>query len=230
MFDVGGRKIWTFGSRGDRPEQIYPAGIAVDDTDNIYVSIEHKLQKFTSSGELIKCIGRKGSKEAEFYDPCGVTIHSNQVYVCDGDNHRIQVFDLDLNYIRSIDSRCRGRGEFSFPFDVAFDTAGKMYVVEWGNDRVQVMDSSGQFIRMFGQEGEGKLRRPTALHIADKYVYVSDWSNDRIAVYETSGQYVTSFGRRGEGEGEFFGPYCITSCVSGCIYVCDRYNNRVQVF
>ena len=231
VFDVGGRKIRTFGSYDDRPEQmISPTGIAVDDTDNIYVSSEHKLQKFTSSGELIKCIGGRGRKEAEFDDPCGVTIHSNQVYVCDRDNHRIQVFDLDLNYIGSIGSRGRGRGEFTHPCDVAFDTAGNMYVVEWGNDRVQVMDSSGQFIRMFGQEGEGTLSVPTALHIADKYVYVSHFGNHCITVYETAGQYVTSFGRRGVGEAEFRSPYCITSCVSGCIYVCDKINHRVQVF
>ena len=231
VFDDRGQKIRTFGCRGDRPEQmICPAGVAVDDTDNIYVSSKHKLQKFTSIGELIKCIGRRGSKEAEFDDPRGVTIHSNQVYVCDKDNHRIQVFDLDLNYIRSIGSPGRGRGELDCPYDVAFDTAGNMYVVEWGNDRVQVMDSSGQFIRLFGQEGEGKLSCPTALHIADKYVYASDMDNHCIAVYETCGQYVTSFGRYGEGEGEFRYPCCITSCVSGCIYVCDQYNNRVQVF
>ena len=84
VFDIGRRRIRTFVSRGDRPEQMKsPAGIAVDDTDNIYVSSDHKLQKFTSSGELIKCIGRRGSKEGEFDDPRGVTIHSNQVYVCD---------------------------------------------------------------------------------------------------------------------------------------------------
>ena len=231
LFDVGGRKIRTFGSRGGRQEQmIAPTGITVDDTDNIYVSSCHQLQKFISSGELIKCIGRKGSKKAEFDDPCGVTIHSNQVYVCDRDNHRIQVFDLDLNFIGSIGSHGRGRREFDSPLDIAFDTAGNMYVVEYSNKRVQVMDSSGQFIRMFGQEGEGKLSGSTALHIADKYVYVSDWSNDRITVYETFGQYVTSFGRRGEGEGEFSFRYCITSCVNGCIYVCDYRNNRVQVF
>ena len=231
VFDVGGRRVRTFGSRGDRPEQMrYPQGIAVDDTDNIYVSSWHKLQKFTSSGELIKCIGRRGSKEGEFNDPRGVTIHSNQVYVCDTDNHRIQVFDLDLNFIRSIGSRGSGRGEFVSPFDVAFDTTGNMYVIEFNNNRVQVMDSSGQFIRMFGQEREGKLRHPAALHIVDKYVYVSDYSNNRIAVYETSGQYVTSFGRYGEGEGEFRCPFCITSCVSGYIYVCDCVNDGVQVF
>ena len=231
MFDVRGRRIRSFGSSGNRLEQmIHPSGIAVDDTDNIYVTSEHKLQKFTSSGELIKCIGRRGSKEAEFRLPLGVTIHSNQIYVCDKDNHRIQVFDLDVNFIGSIGSRGSGRGEFELPYDVAFDTVRNMYVVEFSNDRVQVMDSSGQFIRMFGQEGKGKLSCPTALHIADKYVYVSNWSYDRIAVYETSGQNVTSFGRCGEGEGEFRSPCCITSCVSGCIYVCDRFNNRVQVF
>ena len=231
VFDVRGRRIRTFGSRGDRPEQMeYPQGIAVDDMDNIYVSSQHKLQKFTSNGELIKCIGRRGSKEGEFDDPRGITIHSNQVYVCDEDNHRIQVFDLDLNFIRSIGSRGSGRGELDSPYDVVFDTTGNMYLVELDNNRVQVMDSSGQFIRMFGQEGEGKLSDPSALHIADKYVYVSDYSNNRIAVYETSGQYVTSFGRYGKGEGEFRSPFCITSCVSGCIYVCDCDNNRVQVF
>ena len=231
VFDVRGRRVRTFGSRGDRPEQMkYPTGVAVDSTENIYVSSLHKLQKFTSSGELIKCIGRAGSKEGEFNNPRGVTIHRNQVYVCDNDIHRIQVFDLDLNFIRSIGSRGSGRGEFNTPQDIAFDTSGNLYVVEFDNNRVQVMDGSGQFVRMFGQKGEGKLRSPTALHIADKYVYVCDWSCDRIAVYETSGQYVTSFGRRGVGEGEFMYLRCITSCVSGFIYVCDHDNNRVQVF
>ena len=231
VFDVRGWRFRTFGSYGDRPEQmISPAGIAVDDTDNIYVSSQHKLQKFTSSGELIKCIGWGGSKEGEFDDPRGVTIHSNQVYVCDRDNDRIQVFDLNLNFIRSIGSRGSGRGEFNRPYDVTFGPAGNMYVVEFSNSRVQVMDSSGQFIRIFGQEGEGKLSRPTALDIADKYVHVSDWSSHRIVVYKTTGQYVISFGKWGEGEGEFWSPQCITSCVGGFIYVCDNINKRVQVF
>ena len=228
VLDIRGQRVRTFGSHGDRPEQmICPAGIAVDDVDNIYVSSDHKLQKFTSSGELIKCVGRRGSKEGEFGGPRGVTIHSNQVYVCDHDNHRIQVFDLDLNFIRSIGSHGKGRREFDWPHDVAFDTAGNMYVAENGNKRVQVMDSSGQFIRAFGQE---KLSEPTALHIADKYVYVPDWDQDRIAVYQTSGHFFTSFGRDGHGKGELYGPRCITSCANGPIHVCDIWNHRIQIF
>ena len=231
IFDIRGQIIRTFGSRGDSPDQMMePGGIATDDTDNIYVGSWHKLQKFTSRGELIKCVGRRGSKEGKFDDPRGVTLYDNQVYVCDSDNHRIQVFDLDLNFVRSIGSHCKGRGEFDAPYDVKFDTAGNMYVAEGSNGRVQVMDTSGQIIRLFGQEGEGKLGGPAGLHIADKYVYVSDLSGHCIVVYETSGQFVTSFGRPGRKEGEFYNPFCITSCADGFIHVCDCHNNRVQIF
>ena len=229
VFKIRGQgKIRTFGSGGDRPhEMIGPVGIATDDADNIYVRSYHKLQKFTSRGELIKCTGEEGKKEGEFGDPCGLTLYDNKVYVCDRNNHRIQIFDLDLNFVRSIGSHGKGRGEFNEPLDVKFDTAGNMYVAEWGNGRVQVMDRSGQFIREFG---EGKLERPSGLHIADKYVYVSDVSGHCIVVYETSGQFVTSFGRYGQNEGEFIRPYCITSCVDGYIHVCDMFNYRVQIF
>ena len=229
--DIRGKKSRIFGSCGYSPEQMKcPRSIAIDDADNIYVSSDHKLQKFTSSGELIKCVGQWGSEEEVFDVPRGVTLYDNQVYVCDHYNHRIQVFDLDLNFIRSIGSYGKGRGEFNAPYDVKFDSAGNMYIADFNNRRVQVMDTSGLFIRAFGQEGKGKLGGPSALHIVDKYVYVSDWSDHCIVVYETSGQFVTSFGRCGHEEGEVYSPFCITSCADGFIHVCDLANNRVQIF
>ena len=232
IIDNRGKKIRTFGSRGDSPDQMkFPKGIAIDDIDNIYVSSQHKLQKFTSNGELIKCIGQKGGKEGEFNEPRGVTLHDNQVYVCDSNNLRIQVFDLNLNFVRSIGSRGKGRGEFNAPYyDVKLDTAGNIYVTDFKNSRVQVLDNNGHFIRTLGDEGERKLSHPSGLHIADKYVYISDRGSDCIVVYETSGQFVTSIGRRGKNEGEFDLPFCITSCVDGFIHVCDFGNKRVQIF
>ena len=185
------------------------------------------MQKFTRSGELIKCIGQKGRKEGEFNVPCGLTLYDNQVYVCDRDNHRIQVFDLDLNSIRSISSCGKRRGEFNGPCDVKIDSAENMYIVELNNERVQVMDTSGLFRRALGQEEKGKLSGPSAVHIVDKYVYVSGHC---VVVYETSGQFVTTFGRRGHEEGEFSRPYCIISCADGFIHVCDSLNKRVQTF
>ena len=231
VLDDMGHKIQMFGSRGIKPQKMkYPSGIAIDGMDNTYVSSEHKLQKFTNSGEFIMCVGQRGSKEGEFNDPCGVMVHSNQVYICDRDNHRIQVFDLDLNFIQSIGSPGKERGEFDRPVDVTFDNAGNMYIAEIGNKRVQVMNTSGHFINVFGLEREGKLSGPIALHIADKYVYVCDLGQHHIAVYHTSGHFITSFGSRGDGEGELCAPFCITSCANGFIHVCDGGNDRIQIF
>ena len=84
------------------------------------------------------------------------------------------MFDLDLNFVRSIGSCDKGRGEFNDPQDVKFDTTGNMFVTEYGNRRVQVLETSGLFLRAFGQEGEGKVMGPSGLHIVDKYVFVSD--------------------------------------------------------
>ena len=231
IFDIRGQRIRTFGSRGDRPEQMdCPRGIAIDDTDNIYVSSQHKLQKFTNRGELIKCVGQKGSKEGEFYIPRGVMLYNSQVYVCDCVNHRIQVFDLDLNFIRSIGLRGKGREEFDLPRDIKFDSTGNMYIADSGNERVQVLDSSGHFVRLFGQEGKGRLSGPASVFIADQYVHVSDIMQNCIVVYTSSGQFVTSFGGFGQKEGQLSCPFYITSCTDGYIYVSDFLNNRVQIF
>ena len=231
VFSNSGQRIRSFGSRGSGPEtMIMPAGIAIDDKDNVYVSSEHKLQKFTSSGEVIKCVGQKCKKEGKFNDPRGVTLYNNQVYMCDCYNHRIQVFDLDLNFIRSIGSHGPGRGELDSINDVKFDSAGNMYVAEWGNKRMQVLDRSGHFIRTIGEEREGQLPRAFSVLIADQYVYVVATEDNGIVVYKTSGQFVTSFGKWGQKEGEFRRPFYITSCTNGYIYVADCWNNRVQVF
>ena len=65
--------------------------------------------------------------------------------MCDSNNHRIQVFDLNLNFVRSIGSYGEGGGEYE-PHDVKLDTAGNMYVADYYHSRVQVLDRSGHFM------------------------------------------------------------------------------------
>ena len=232
LLDSKGEEIQTYGSWDDRPDQmIHPTDVAVDSDDNVYVASQHKLQKFSRDGHLIKCVGQKGSKDGDFRQPIGVGLHHGHVYVCDRDNDDIQVFDTDLNFIRTIGSPGSGRGQFNEPRDLDFDSEGKAYISDKLNHRIQVIDTSDQFVRQFGQEeGEGKLKWPTAVHVVGQFVYVSDWGLDRIAVYQTSGHFVTSFGHQGKGEGEFNEPYGITSDENCFVYVVDLNNHRVQIF
>ena len=49
-------------------------------------------------------------------------------------------------------------------------------------------------------------------------------------MFTSDGQLVTSFGREGEGPGEFSCSCGLAVDINGVVYVCDLYNNRVQVF
>ena len=209
-------------------QMLQPADIMIDNDDNIYVSSKHKLQKFSSSGQLLRSVGCKGKGKEEFDDPRGITQYGNRVYVSDRNNHRIQVFDLDLNYIDTIGSHGRRKGQLDAPFDVKFDDDGNMYIVELGNRRVQVRDASGNF-RFFGQGRKHNVGLPTGLHVEKNIVYVSDFAKDCIVVYKTSGSYVTIIGSHGQGVIQLHSPYCMTSR-DGKLYVCDSGNNRVQTF
>ena len=48
-------------------------------------------------------------------------------------------------------------------------------------------------------------------------------------MFTSEGKFVTSFGRKGEGPGEFISPCGLEVDNNGVVYVCDSYNNRVQV-
>ena len=151
----------------------YPAGVAIDSDNNVYVASNHKLQKFSGDGHLIKCVGQHGSDDEEFRDPRGVSIHHDYVYVCDRDNNRTQVFDTDLNFITIIGSPGSGRGQFAHPYCLDFDCEGKAYISDRYNHRIQVFDTSGHVVLQFGQEeGEGKLDMPIAVHVMEQFVCV----------------------------------------------------------
>ena len=91
--------------------------------------------------------------------------------MCDGNN---QVFDLNLNFVHLLAHVTKE--VVNSMNHLMLDTAGNIYiyVTDFKNSRVQVLDNSGHFIRTLGDEGERKLGHPTSgLHIADKYVYIS---------------------------------------------------------
>ena len=226
VFDSSGNRISTVGSEGHGPGQfLSPRYIAIDMNDNIYVTSDHKLQKLNRNGEFVKSVGSgsAGSKPGEFNFSRGVKVYHNQVYVCDLENNRVQVFDLELSFITSFGSKSSGQGQFDRPNDLAVDSQGNIYVSECNSNQVQVLDPNGRYLRQFGNKSwPGKLDQPGGIHIVHDCVYVSDSGNDRIAVFQLSGAFLTSFGKYGTRRGEF-------DC-DGFLYVCDWLNDRSQVF
>ena len=228
VFDSQGQRDETIGSKG-RP-QFGIAGIATDGEGNVYVaSYAEKLQKFNRSGDLVN-LYRKNGKNIDY--PWGVGYHNHHIFVCDKDNGRVQVFDANLNFVRSFDTHGDGPGSLKKPMDIDFDTQGNIYVVDISKHQVLVFSEDGQYLRHFGQSGQGKgeLSGPKGICVSGDYVYVTEYLNHCVSVFRTSGEFVHSFGKKGSGSGELNNPYGIAIDKDGFVFVCDTGNNRVQVF
>ena len=125
------------------------------------------------------------------------------------------------------------QGQFNQPCDVAINSSGVVYVVDYYNHRVQLFSADGQFISKFGSEGSqhGQLYHPTSISIdSTNTVYVAD-NNHRVSVYTSNGQFIKCFGTQGSGEGELNYPEGVAvDKTTGALYVCDYSNDRVVVY
>jgi DNA-binding beta-propeller fold protein YncE len=124
-----------------------------------------------------------------------------------------------------------GDGTCTRPFGVASDDNDHVYVSDDWRNTISVFDSSGKFLRQWGQtgSGDGELFRPAGLAV-DKNgnIIVVDSGNDRLQVFTPDGTFVGKCGRTGNGDGEFREPWGITLDKDGNIYVADWKNHRVQ--
>ncbi len=92
---------------------------------------------------------------------------------------------LDIRYIETLGRTGQGAGEFRTPLGLAIDEAGRIYIADAGNNRVQVIDDTGNFIIEFGSRGwqTGEFDHPTdiALSFQRSYrLYVVDTGNNRV--------------------------------------------------
>ena len=230
MLNAQGQRVLTVGSADELLfEDGDPIGISVDCEGNVYVTKKHKLHKFSRHGELVKSVGKEGENVGEFDRPYNVRYHKHQVYVCDSDNGRVQVFDFNLNFVRSFGD---GPHQLQDPVDIDFDSQGNIYVVDYEKDQVLVFSEDGLYLRHFGQRGggRGELSCPVGLCVSSDYVYITERDNHRISVFHTSGEFVHSFGKEGCEIGEFDDPYGIAVDQDGFVFVCDYCNSRIQVF
>jgi len=86
-----------------------------------------------------------------------------------------------------------GNGQFVYPNGIAVDSAGKVYVADSGNHRVQIFDSSGKYIAQFGSigRGNGQFTYNNGIAVDSKgNVYVADSGNARIQIFDSSGKYI----------------------------------------
>ena len=108
-----------------------------------------------------------------------------------------------------------------------------IYALDTYNNRVEVFDTSLNYLSQFGSggNGNGQFSGPTGIATdASGNVWVADLRNNRIEEFSSSGVYLAQFGSAGSGNGKFSNPTSVGIDSNGNIFVLDGYNARVQKF
>lgn len=174
--------------------------------------------KMDTKGNILKSIGKRGNLPGEFDIVNGIALKDGEVYVCDTGNNRIQVFDENLNFIRSMGVFGHERSQLSKPDNVAFDEDGNIYVVEEDNHRVQVLTPMCRHLRYIGTNGSrpGQLNKPVSVAIFRGLIYVVEIGNKRVSIFTKTGEFVAKFADALISE-----PDNIVVDENGYIYVTD---------
>lgn len=176
---------------------VRPTGIAIDrQRGKIYVvdtatkeSNEHNVKIFALDGKLLGHIGNGyGSDPGMFIFATYAALDSEgNLYVTDTLNNRIQVFDPNGKYVRTVGGNGDTPGKFGRPKGLALDTLGDLYVADSAWSNVQIFNRNGQVLLFFAGRGPmpGLLRNPTAMAIdKSNHIYVGDLINHRVEEYQ----------------------------------------------
>lgn len=163
--------------------------------------------------------------------PSGIVVRPSGVYVVCQGAAKIQQFTSQGTLIAEWGTYGTGDGQFRFPYGIAADSNGNLYVTDRDNWRIQKFSSTGTYLAQWGSEGtgDGQFRGPLGIAVGpDGNVYVVD--GGRVQKFSPAGVYLAQWGTPGQGPGEFNSPIGITVDTSGVVYVVDTFPGRVQEF
>ena len=213
-------------------------GLAIDDADRLFAvdSGLHHVTVFDADGKLVNIFG-----DDQLGHPGGVAVDNENrfVYVVDTEKENVAVFDADsFQYLRSIGGHAKNVGDedpgtFAKPSNVAVDEEGNVYVTDTMNNRVQVFDGDGHFIRMFGKQGDGPgyFARPKGIALdSDGHVWVVDAFLNRVQIYDKEGHLLAYFGTGGTLTGQLGVPAGIAIDKKNRVFVTEQLKGRMQMF
>ena len=169
-----------------------------------------------------------------FSQPSDVSVSKEGlVYVVDGVNNQIKVFDQEGKFSFSFGSKGSLKGQFNFPLGIDIGNSGRVYIADSGNHRVQIFSPQGKYIDQITIPAKIKPADPTDVAVDEDAhrLYVVDNDNHYILIYDTSTMGLsTTFGTPGSEEREFRYPFLVSMDREKYLYVSDVVNTRVQVF
>ena len=237
-FDPNGKFIRAFG------EGLFMRthGLRFDRDGNIWVTDvgAHIVVKMNPEGQTLLTLGTKG--EAGTWDEATGSRHLNQpndiafsrsgdVFIVQGHtpgaagDPRVLKFDKTGDFIKSWGGKGKEPGKFEVAHGIAIDAKGLLWVTDRENQRIQIFDADGKFIKELKYAG-----LPCALDIGNQYIYMVNGFAGQVLRLDLNGTVLAATGKPGKGVGEFGEAHFIAVSPKGELYVADSVNSAVQKF
>jgi trimeric autotransporter adhesin len=211
-----------------------PYGLAVDTVGNLYIADagSDRIRKVTPAG-MISTVAGNGTQgfsgdggpatSAQLFNPFGIAVDTaGNLYFADMNNNRIRKVTTE-----GIISTVAGNGtygfdgdggpatsaELGFPFGVAVDTAGNLYVADKGNNCIRAVTPAGVIGTVAGNGNQGfsgdgglatsaQLNEPYSVAVdTTGNLYIADYYNQRIREVTPAGMIRTVAGNGSNGDG-----------------------------
>lgn len=245
----------------------FPSKMINDDAGNIWFadSGNNRVLKINSDGKVLEVIG-KGTEgfvdgdftSATFYEPHGLALKGNILYIADTKNNSIRKADLTTKKVETV----AGDGEMGYYFNNdKWDTPVKpnspwdllingevMYIANAGNHQVLQMNLATNQVTRFAGTGrealtngnlkESAFNQPSGLTKIGEILYVADSEASAVRAINLTTQTVSTplgkglfdFGDKDGDVDDALLQHCVgVTARDKKIYIADTYNGKIKI-
>jgi trimeric autotransporter adhesin len=255
-----------------------PQGVAVDASGNIYIAdmYNNRIRMVTGSPGVITTVAGTGTTGysgdggqatlAVLNLPMGVAVDaSGKIFIADTKNNRIRMVTMSSGVITTVagngtagysgDGGQATSAGLSYPYGIAVDLSGIIYISDQKNDRVRMVTSTGLITTVAGNGfvgtniGDGGLATSAVViapygiavdALGNLYITRRGSNDNRIRKVTKSTGIITTLAGNGtagySGDGgqatsaKLSGPNGVAVDASGNVYIADSLNYRVRMF
>jgi sugar lactone lactonase YvrE len=217
-------------------------GVRLDRDGNIWATDvgAHVVYKLDPQGHVLLTLGTKGQAgewnestgSHKLNQPNDVAFGRNgDFFIVQGHtpgpqgDARVLKFDHTGTFVKSWGGKGHGPGQFEVAHGIAIDAQGLLWVTDRENQRIQIFDDDGTFVRELKYAG-----LPCSLDIGRQYIYMVNGFAGQILQMDLNGKVLAATGRAGTGPGEFGEAHVISVSPRGELFVADSINSAILKF
>jgi len=217
-------------------------GLKIDRDGNLWATDvgAHTVVKLNPAGQVLLTIGTKG-QAGEWNETAGshllnqpndVAIAANgDIFVAQGHtpgaggDARVLKFDKDGRFITQWGGKGKEPGQFVVAHGIVIDGKGLLWVMDRENQRVQVFDSNGTFVREQKYKG-----LPCSVAFGRDEAYMVNGFAGQLLRLDLNGKVLAAMGKPGTGPGEFGEAHFLAISPRNDLYVADSVNGMLMKF